>query len=201
VKRGFALVLGLVAALGTAPAVQAQAQEVVAGPRGFFFSGGLGVGSAGLTCDPECDSDREVGGVAHLRFGYAVSPRLVLAVESNAFSKRFDVEGTDYDAISGVFAATVALYPAPRVPLFVKAGIGGGVTLFQSDDAEDLDAIGLGLIAGAGYDIPVGSKIRLTPFVNYVSAFNAQAKVEGEDFGDLKLGSNNFQGGLAITLY
>ncbi|HEU4699380.1 MAG TPA: hypothetical protein VFS40_09375 [Gemmatimonadales bacterium] len=201
-KRGLLFAMGLASAFAMTSTAQAQTAAPLR--QGFFLSAGLGAGSAGLTTSSagvSTSSDREFGPVASIRLGLAVSPSLILSIESTAWTKSY--EDTDLGngrATLGVAGINAAFYPTPKAPVFVKLGVGGGLTQFKPDaSGTKVESFGLGGTVGVGYDVRVGG-IFLTPFVDYVKAFNATAKVDGSKT-DAKLGSNTIQGGVAITLY
>jgi hypothetical protein len=152
---GFCALLAVLVAT-TANAQQAQSRQ------GFFFGGGLGYGSMGLSCDGCADLGREgsISGFASL--GGAISPSLLLGVELNAWTKS---EGTASVSMGNISGAAY-WYPMPSQGLFLKAG-GGYSNLRADDGATSASDGGFGILAGVGYDIRAGRKLSITPVANW----------------------------------
>ncbi len=142
--------------------------------KGFWFGIGGGLGSADAKCDDCGGGDRETGGSAYLNGGHALNERLLLGVEFNIWSKTYEVPGLD-DASAGVnlynVSGTLTFYPHTSGGFFLKGG--GGVSLLDLElraAGSTLTAElgkGPGMIVGAGYDIPLGRRIAITPGLNY----------------------------------
>lgn len=150
--------------------------------EGFFIGFGLGAGSLG--CE-DC-GDRETGGAGRLTIGGALSPQLLLAGESSAWTKE---EGGGRLTHANV-SAIVQYYLSATSGFFLKGGVGlsqlrvsasgGGFSFSATED-------GLGLTGGLGYDIRLGTNFSLTPYATYA-------------WGNFDGGSaNHFQGGLGAT--
>jgi hypothetical protein len=147
---------------------------------GFWIGFGGGVGSAGVSCDDCEGGDRETAAVGYVKLGGTLSERVLLGAEVNLWSK--EQEGVTlnlYDAV-----ATLTFYPQPTSGFFLKGGVGASFldTEFRDDDTRvtvDLGT-GLGVLAGAGYDIRVGRRISITPAVNYWYGWPGDIKLGGE---------------------
>jgi len=134
--------------------------------QGFWISLGGGVGSAIVKCD-DCEGGREISGVGSLRLGGTLNDRLLLGGEVNLWSK--EQSGTTvklYDML-----ATLTIYPRPSSGFFFKAG--AGVSFLDSEVINfarfftfDLGT-GVGLLAGAGYDLRVRRNVSITPAVSF----------------------------------
>lgn len=163
--------------------VDASAQE----RNGFSFGVGAGLGSADATCDDCGSGDRETSGSGYLKGGYALNEHLLLGVEFNLWTKTYDVPGFD-NASSTVnvynVSGTMTFYPQASSGLFLKGG--AGVSLLDLElkaSGSTLTADvgkGPGLIVGAGYDIPVGRHVAITPAVNFWYGQIGDVKVLGE---------------------
>lgn len=135
--------------------------------RGFWIGFGAGVGSAHATCD-ECDGDdRETAPAGYVRLGGTLSERLLLGADFTFWSKEQDgVTLNLYNA-----AATLTLYPAPASGFFIKGGVGLALTDTQFREGSTTITVdpgaGVGLLAGAGYDVRVWRRISVTPAVNF----------------------------------
>jgi hypothetical protein len=147
--------------------------------NGFWFGVGAGYGSAGQSCDDCDDSGRESGVTGFAKLGGRLSDRVLLGAEMNVWTKEEDgVSLNLYNA-----AATVTFYPKASSGFFLKGG--AGISFVDADFKDgsvrttvDLGT-GLGLIAGAGYDVRVAKNFSVTPAFNYYWGSP----------GDLKVGS------------
>ena len=176
-------------------AFAAAAGPAAAQDRGGLFVGfGAGWGSAKISCDNCGDSEREGSITGQVRVGTTLSERLSVGAELNGW---FDEENDDR---ASLFLATAAFYfyPAER-GLFVKGGVGLARTDFEVA-TQTLSGMGLGVMAGAGYDFAIGTSTAITP----------TATVWYGKPGDLELDgipvitgfSNNvFEVGVGITFY
>jgi hypothetical protein len=154
----------------------ASGQLYAQGHKGAYFGAGGGWGSADANCT-DCDSSeqRENSGVYYTKGGYGFSDRFQLGSEFNAWqqSHGFTEPGSTGSMSIKMYslAATATFYPMPKGGFFVKGG--GGLSIFSAQAHEgvvtaSLDtAKGAGLIVGAGYDIPAGRHVAVTPAVNY----------------------------------
>ena len=158
-----------VATLFLALAATASAQANPQTRQGFGISFGLGMGSAGLDCD-ECDDERETGLSGYLRIGGYLRPNLFLAGETNGWLKDSDGVNTQISFISAV----AQWYPQPMTGFYLKGGLGFGTTS-ADDDIDELEASGMGLQLGTGYDWRLAPNFSLTPYVNYLRSMGAEA--------------------------
>ncbi len=180
------LLLSLLAGSGTAGAQNPQVR------KGFTAAVGLGVGSAGLSCDG-CASDRASGGGLRFMFGGALKPNLVLAGEGEGWSKT-DLDGSESTITWTSFVTQ--WYPKQASGFFVKAGLGISAISIATRSAgrtDRLETFAPGLVAGAGYDIRVGRNFSLTPYATLLYAARA-----GSFYGQ-SAGGNLLHIGLATT--
>lgn len=176
-KRMVQLV-AVVGSLAVATAAQAQQAPV---RQGFWFSGGLGMGSLG--CD-NCGTSRETGLTGDLSLGGTLSPRWLLGVGTSGWSKseqggRLTVATLD---------ARVRFYPWTAGGFFVTGGI-GGAEVREAFGGISATESGVGALFGIGYDYRVGRNTSITPYWNGFGMRN--------DHTDANVG----QVGLAITLH
>ncbi len=161
-------------------ATTAAAQAADANRRqGFWFSGGLGAASFGCS---DC-GDRANGLGVHLSLGGTVSPRLLVGAGSDSFTK-------SEDGVTGTFAtldARVRFYPTLTNGFFLTGGLGVGSARASGDGVSVTSNGGSGIV-GVGYDIPIGKRASLTPYLNVFSL-----RIEGTT-------SNVASLGVAITL-
>ena len=171
VRRGFVCAAAVGALLLSAPwSVQAQDRS------GFFLGVGGGYGTTGVS-SPELgpDTNREGSGAGYLRAGWALDPQLIVGGELNVWVKTATLDELEptFDFQLNIYqvSGTLTYYPQPRGGFFVKGGAGAA---FMDADMKFLGSSmkldlgrGLGLLAGAGYDIPVGRRIAVTPAVNF----------------------------------
>jgi hypothetical protein len=178
---GLKRVVQLVAVAGSlAVATAAQAQNAQI-RQGFWFSGGLGLGSLGCQ---NCGTSRENGITGDLSLGGTLSPRWLLGVGTSGWSKseqggRLTVATLD---------ARVRFYPWTTGGFFVTGGI-GGASVRESVGGIIATESGVGGIFGIGYDYRVARNTSITPYWNSFGMRNNHT--------DANVG----QIGLAITLH
>jgi hypothetical protein len=143
--------------------------------RGFWLRFGMGHGSKAVWCPMpgSCDvgdghldaGPKRVGGASgYVAAGGAVSTRLMLGAELLGWSGR--QVGGQLDGRIGAFLATVQYYPIVRSGFFLKGG--AGVAFYSADLGflvEPETYRHFAQSAGLGYDIPIGSKVSLTPAI------------------------------------
>jgi hypothetical protein len=166
--------------IGSLAVTTAQAQKAPL-RQGFWFSGGLGMGSLG--CD-NCGTSRENGVSGDISLGGTLSPRLLLGVGTAGWSKseqggRLTVATLD---------ARVRFYPWTTGGFFVTGGI-GGAQVRESVGNVSVSESGVGALFGIGYDYRVARNASVTPYWNGFGMKN--------DRTDANVG----QIGLAITLH
>jgi hypothetical protein len=160
---------------------------------GFTFSFGLGGGSAALSVPDAGSTPRETGLSGYLRFGGAMSQNLILAAETNGWTKTIDGVDTRIGALSGI----AQWYPSATNGFYVKGGL--GLSAYTEDNGTDkASAVGFGYQVGTGYDFRITRNMSLTPYVNYLGMTNSDVKISGTSAGT-KIGTNDFQYGLGLT--
>ncbi len=140
----------------------AAAQEESARRQGFWFNIGLGYGSADFNCDNCGTTDREGSVAGNIAAGGTLSPQLLLGVESNGWYK----DESGIKSTFGNLAAVAYFYPSAGSNLFLKGGV--GLSAYKFENGSSVDDTGLGLLAGIGYDLPIGKSLSITP----TAAFN-----------------------------
>jgi len=170
------------AALALSATADAQANSPEIRRQGFWFSGGLGIGSLGASDCSGCERTNGLSG--GLSLGGTISPRVLLGVGTTGWSK--SVDGATITV--GTLDARVRLYPSLTSGFFLTAGVGLG-SISGSFDGDSESVTGTGVVLGLGVDIPVGRRTSITPFLNGVGV---SANGGNLNFGQL---------GLAITLH
>ena len=105
--------------------------------------------------------------------GHSLGSRARIGMELSgwllqAFNLHDPAEGESVSNVMGI----ADLFPAPKVPLFIRAGIGGG--FYTNNRPGGLGGSGMAWTAGGGYEIRVGSRLGLAPMVAWSAG----------DFGD-----------------
>jgi hypothetical protein len=175
--------VAMLAGLAVGLALPLSAQEAASPRRGFWLSGGLGYGGAVIGCDG-CQNDRQSGGTGFIALGGTLNPHFRLGAESDAWLK-------EQHGVSSAFGTLVLVgyfYPSPTGRFFLKGGAGlANVHLSGFGQSEDHE--GFGVLFGVGTDVPVGSKISLTPTAAIDAGFlGAVDGVRGVNFSTLQLG-------------
>ena len=175
VKRMVQLV-AVAASLAVATAASAQAPI----RQGFWFSGGLGMGSLGSNGS----SSRETGLSGDISLGGTLSPRWLLGVGSSGWSKsqqggRLTVATLD---------ARVRFYPSATGGFFLTGGV-GAASIRASYGGISATDNGAGGVFGLGYDYRIGRNTSITPYWN---GFAMKSNNNDANVGQV---------GLAITLH
>jgi hypothetical protein len=121
--------------------------------QGFWIGGGLGYGSLGCN-----GCDRLGGASGYFKLGATLRQNILIGVETNGWTKSESGQRLTMGNMSGA----AYWYPMPASGLFLKGGVGYSVL----DDGFTNES-GLGLLAGAGYDVRVGRNMSLTPVANW----------------------------------
>jgi hypothetical protein len=152
----------LIALLAVAPISLLSAQSRPQTREGFTIAFGVGNGSVEVGCS-FCNTDRPNDGSGFLRIGRAVRPNLIIGGEYRGWFHNVDL-GT---AAVSLTLADVMFYPLRDVGWYVEVGLGLG-QYETSDDASNasLTAKGAAFAIGTGYDIRVGKRFSITPFVS-----------------------------------
>ena len=166
----------------------------------------IAVGSAELTCGL-CGGDRSRAPSGYVRVGRAIAPGLVLSGELDMWSKSeewvltsdtgVESRGTSRFTIA-TLEAVAQWYPLRSHGVFVDAGLGAGRYSARSKSRDvggtSVYSNAVGYLAGLGYDIPVSSRLAITPSVKMFGFAGAKIKdVEG------RVGANVAQIALGLT--
>jgi hypothetical protein len=149
--------------------------------KGFWWSFGLGYGSARAQC-VECTSEDREGSVAgSFRLGGTIGDNLLIGWELGGWLKNSSgwlPTDQDVSRTLGNSSIVALYYPRAASGLFVKVGAGLSYVNFPRQDQdvrlclhagcvpvlnEGVHANGFGMTAGLGYDIQVGTNVSLTP--------------------------------------
>jgi hypothetical protein len=200
-----ALFSALALFMALAPAAPAHAQtsgadagRATADRSGFHFSVGLGTASMGASCDA-CSSnpfsDRLNGVSGFVQLGGAVNPQLVVTGEFMGWVSNDD---PIFRRVAGLSLAILG-YPNADSGFFVKGGV-GGVRAIVEDDFLVLQTDAWMATTGVGYDIPVGSNLIVTPYLNYIRSFGGETTLN-DAVSPVAVHPNAFQFGAALTVH
>ncbi len=140
--------------------------------NGFWFSGGMGIGSLG--CD-DCGG-RANGLSGGISLGGTLSDKWLLGIGTTGWART--VVG---DVLSvGTVDARIRFYPSLTSGFFITGGLGLGSVSFAGESE-----VGAGAVFGVGWDIRVGSNVSLTPFYN---GFAMRSSLVDANVGQLGLG-------------
>jgi hypothetical protein len=124
---------------------------------GLWFGANVGQGFARVDCDI-CRGGRKPAFTGSLRMGARVHPRVLVGAEVTGWMRGDNQVDERIWAVSGI----AQYYLRRRPNLFLKAGL--AAMSYRIEDTQDvLSAGSLGIQAGAGYDLPIGSRLFLTP--------------------------------------
>jgi len=167
----FLVVFGVLSLVRAGPA---HAQDSGTG-QGLWFRGGVGYGSAHVSCD-SCRSGRHLDGyTVQLGIGGAKSPELHLGAVLEVWEHSLD--GGETLSAMTMGTASLYYYPGYRRRFFLEGGVGlsdyrvvKGLHegfLFENADATPVSGTGLGFTVGLGYDVRLGREFAIVPRVAY----------------------------------
>jgi hypothetical protein len=140
--------------------------------RGFWL--GLGVGAGGESNDIAGPgySDLFYQPTVSFRAGGTVGSHLRLGGEVLSW---FDEDGDAVSSLSSLlFVAQI--YPLASAGLYLKAGLGVGRNALEFDYGFDVGDTGFAGLIGAGYELRVGRRLFLNPYVDLVGhSYNGRA--------------------------
>ena len=146
---------------------------------GFWWGLGLGTANAKVTCDGCPSVDPELFPMVDVRLGGTVSRNVTLGAQiaggkkSGAFGDPGSVDHTVGDVNVSAY-----LYPRAAGRLWFQTGL--GVVVWQGDDGSTtLHSTAAGVTLGAGYDLPIGTGLSLTPSLR--GAFGGKGKLVDQD--------------------
>jgi len=140
VTRTTAIVLAMFA-LGVSAASAQHPQT----RKGFWIGFGFGYGSYGISCSGCSGLGRESSFTGHIRLGGTVSPKLLLGMESVAWTK--SQGGATITA--GNLSLAADYYPQPASGLFLSAGLGFSRVETSSSGSPSTGSTGPGFTLGA----------------------------------------------------
>jgi hypothetical protein len=187
-----ALIVGVVPAAAQTPSypvssrVPSSADQDASGGRphtreGFWFSGGLGVGSLG--CE-DCD-ERETSLSADIAVGGTLSSRFLIGAGTSAWSKEED----GLTLTVATLEARMRFYPRAEAGFFLTGGLGLSTVRVGFDDFGDESENGLGVTLGLGWDVRVARNVSITP---YWTGTAVRVDEANANFGSL---------GVAVTIH
>jgi len=161
---------------------------------GFFVGVGAGWGSAKVESEDLDSTGRQGSWTANLRVGTTFGDRLLVGAELNGW---FDSEAGESVSL---FNTTLALYYYPADSgLFLKGGVGLSRADFDLGD-ETVSGLGWGVMAGLGYDIPIGNSTAVTPVATFWYGKPGDLTIEDIDILH-GFKHNVFELGVGITFY
>jgi len=166
----------------------------VAERHGFWFGGGVGMGSARLSCTI-CRGGRNGGMSGYLRLGATVTPQILLGAETTVW---YHSEAA-VDYLLGSVQAVLYLYPARKSGLYIKTGFG----LAQYSAKDDQDQMSTQALAGqfgVGYEIAVNGGLSIVPYANFLGSSGADLKFNNT-VSSLSANTSLIQVGVGLTLH
>lgn len=180
------MVISLVSLLGSPTMSWTQDAATPRYREGFWIGFGLGPGHAQIDCQvcgPLPAGDPWGGGAgmsAYLALGGTPRPDLLIGGELNTYGKITST--SDRQATLGSVALVAQYYPASNSRMFLRGGAGIGhfflishyyLDSFMGRTASGLEGVGWAVQGGAGYDVLLGSRLALVPFVSAVQILAA----------------------------
>jgi hypothetical protein len=146
----------LLVCLTQVAAAQGRARQ----DQGPWFSIGVGYSMADFDCDNCASTNREDNIGGQIAAGGTLSAHLLLGIEGDGWIKTKSGVRSQFAAVT----AAVYFYPSASANFFLKGGAGLAEYSFSNGGAEDS---GLGLMGGAGFDLPIGGILYITPVATF----------------------------------
>jgi len=181
----------------------ALAQDDMGDRRGFSGSLGFGVGSAGISCTPQCATDRQSGPAWTVRAGAHVASQLVVGLDATMF--RTDIKSQTpvgkwtmtWLTLSGLW------YPNSDDDFFLRLGVGVAAIRadipFPKSGVVDLNSSDFGAVIGVGKDFRLSDLLAVTAFGNVLFTPSSAATANGSSSG-AKVSADMVHVGLALTI-
>lgn len=177
--------------------------------RSISASIGAGVTSAGISCVPDCGSERKSGPTYLVRVAGHISQQFALGIEATAYSASVqNASGPGNWTLSWIMLGA-QWYPNPESDFFIKAGV--GVSTSKADLSFPafgttslttnvrLNTSDYGAIFGLGRDFFVTERFALTPYAAYLFSPRSQATINQANSG-ARLSSDIIVLGLAVSI-
>ncbi len=175
-------------------AVTPLAGQRVADHKGVWFGGGLGMGSARLSCSI-CRAGRDGGAAGYLRVGATVTRQVLVGAETLLW---YHSDGP-VDYLLGSVQAVVLLYPMKDNGFYLKTGL--GLAQYSAKDSDDKASTqALAAQVGVGYEVLVGKGMSIVPFANFMGTTGADLRFNDTVSG-LSANTSLFQLGVGLTLH
>jgi hypothetical protein len=175
------------------------------GSGGVWLGGGVGIGSAALSCNI-CNgplAQRQTVTSAQLRVGGTASRQILFGLEANGWRKT-NVEEEVTQTFVGI-GGVLYWYPSPRKNYYIKAGL--GPVIYRATDANvgpdeeaeaAVESTAFGGHFGFGYDLRVADNILFVPFFNFTGTLYSNLSSDGQQL--TRANPTLIQVGLGLTL-
>lgn len=184
----------LVTSLLLGAAAPRLAAQRVAERHGFWFGGGVGMGSARLSCSI-CRGGRDGGLSGYLRLGATITPQVLIGGETTIW---YHTQNS-VDYLLGSVQAVVYLYPVKKSGFYLKSGF--GLAQYSAKDKTDkLSTQALAVQVGVGYEVAIGNSMSIVPYANLIGTSAADLRFNSTVSG-LSAKTSLLQIGVGITLH
>ena len=161
---------------------------------GFWFGGGVGMGSARLSCSI-CRGGRDGGTSGYLRLGATITPQILIGGEATVW---YHTQNS-VDFLLGSVQAVLYMYPKKNSGFYIKTGFG----LAQYSAKDSVDKISTQAIAaqvGVGYEVLVSHNLSIVPYANFLGTSGSDMRFNDTVSG-LSANTSLIQVGLGLTLH
>lgn len=147
--------------------------------HGFWWGVGLGAASATVKCNSCGTIDAETMGMLDLHAGATLSDHVTLGVQLAGGSKKGGFGNSpDVNSAVGDLNVSAYFYPSAAGNLWLQGGV-AGVVYRASVASNSARGVGGGLVAGVGYDFPLGRSASITPSLR--GAFGGKSDLVDEN--------------------
>ncbi len=189
-------------------AASLAAQDVPSDPRrGLWIGFGLGAGSGQIDCsrcgqlEPNDPWKGGAGAAGYFAIGSTVGANLLIGGEVNVWARVKRSEGQQRDATLYLLSLHVRYHAARASGFYAKGGVGTGGSILAGGPGL-IESGGWGAQLGGGYEVFLGNRLALSPFLSYVHLLSKGAA--GRNRGTAAIGPDDpgyLQFGLGLTWY
>lgn len=162
---------------------------------GLWGSFAFGAGSAGVSCG-FCTDEREWAPAGSVAFGGTLSNQVLIGGGASGYGRLSETSDTYLGWVYGLVRA----YPSRGLGGFVNGGIGVNYGR-GTTSTDDYSALGLGFVAGVGWDFALSQAMAVTAAANAHFSVGGYLEQNGVQASSSSFSPSMFSVALGLTLF